>query len=83
MIDSAGGLLAASDANAIPGADLTVPWWAWLAFVALIAALLVLDLKVFHRHAHVIGFKEAAWFSVFWIALGLAFTAVIWFWLGG
>lgn len=66
-----------------PSADIGVPFWAWIAFVALIVVLLILDLKVFHRESHAIEVKEAAWFSAFWIALGLGFTLVVLFGLGG
>lgn len=73
----------ASGATAIPGGDITVPVWAWAAFVGLIALLLLLDLKVFHRHAHAVGMREAAIFSAFWIAIGLIFTLAIAWALGG
>jgi tellurite resistance protein TerC len=56
--------------------------WAWAGFVALIVALLMLDLFVFHREAHADTFREATRYSIFWIGLGLAFGLVIWAWLG-
>lgn len=49
-------------------------WWFYLAFVALVGVLLALDLGVFHRRAHVVGFREAATWSVVWIALSLLFN---------
>ena len=58
-------------------------WWAWGAFAALILFLLALDLFVFHRTAHAVSFREAAFWSVIWIALGLGFGAVVWAWRGG
>lgn len=75
--------LAASAGSDVPGADIHVAPWAWAAFVGLIVVLLVLDLKVFHREAHAVSPSEALRFSIFWIALGLAFTFVIWGTLGG
>ncbi|GIU97880.1 MAG: membrane protein [Actinomycetota bacterium] len=54
----------------------------WAGFVALILFLLALDLFVFHREAHEVSFREATLFSVFWIALGLTFGAVVWIWMG-
>ncbi len=62
-------------------------FWMYLGFIGLILLLLVLDLGVFHRKAHVISVKEALGWSAFWIALGLAFTAFIYVgysghWLG-
>ena len=61
--------------------------WLYIGFVALIAALLALDLGVFHRHAHVVKVKEALGWSAVWISLGLSFTAFVYFgyehhWLG-
>jgi tellurite resistance protein TerC len=55
---------------------------AWVGFVVLILALLALDLFVFHREAHEVSFREATKFSIFWIALGLAFGAFMWAWQG-
>ncbi len=54
----------------------------WIAFLAFIAFLLFLDLFVFHRNAHVVKVREAAIFSAFWIALGVSFGVLVFFWLG-
>ena len=51
--------------------------WLWLGFLALVFILLALDLGVFHRHAHVIGVREALGWSGFWISLGVLFSLVI------
>jgi tellurite resistance protein TerC len=59
-----------------------VDLWVWGAFVGLILALLALDLFVFHKEAHEVSFREATLFSVFWIALGLLFGGVIFWWQG-
>ena len=56
--------------------------WVWVAFVGLILFLLALDLLVFHREAHEVSFREATKFSIFWIALGLAFGGLIFWWQG-
>ena len=61
--------------------------WLWIGFLALIAALLALDLGVFHRTDHVIGTREALGWTAAWIALALAFGALVYFgysahWLG-
>ncbi len=60
---------------------LTVPLWAWAAFAAVIAIMLLIDLLA-HRGAHVIGFKEAAWWSALWVGLSLVFAVVVTFTLG-
>ena len=59
-----------------------VDLWVWVAFVGLILTLLALDLFVFHREAHEVSFREATLFSVFWIALGLLFGGLIFWWQG-
>ena len=46
----------------------------WIGFTALILSLLALDLGVFHRDAHPVGFREAlAWTGV-WVGLAAAFN---------
>ncbi|HEX6844673.1 MAG TPA: TerC family protein [Actinomycetota bacterium] len=59
-----------------------IGFWAWTGFLALIVALLMLDLFVFHREAHEDTFREATKYSIFWVSLGLAFGGVVWVWLG-
>ncbi len=61
---------------------MTIDLWVWGAFLGLILLLLALDLFVFHREAHAVSVREAAVWSVIWIALGLAFGAVIGLWQG-
>jgi tellurite resistance protein TerC len=46
----------------------------WAAFTGLVLAMLALDLGVFHRQAHEVGMREAAIWSVVWVALALAFN---------
>jgi tellurite resistance protein TerC len=59
-------------------AQITVEWWAWAGLFALIFALLLVDLLVFHRRAHTVHPKEAAIESSVWIAIGLAFGLLVW-----
>jgi tellurite resistance protein TerC len=49
-------------------------WWFYGVFTLFVLALLSLDLGVFHRKAHAVAFREAATWSVVWIALALAFN---------
>ncbi|MCU1676756.1 MAG: tellurium resistance protein TerC [Frankiales bacterium] len=53
-----------------------VPLWAWFGFVALILALIGVDLYA-HSRKDVVTLKSAALWSVLWAVLGLAFTFVI------
>jgi tellurite resistance protein TerC len=46
----------------------------WLGFVGVILALLAVDLGVFHRKSHAVSLREAALWSVVWIALAALFA---------
>lgn len=63
--------------------DITVPVWGWVAVIAFIVVLLVIDLSVFHREAHVITTRSAAIETIIWVAIGVGFTFVIWVWFNG
>lgn len=56
---------------------MNVPLWGWLAVLAGIAVMLAVDLFA-HRRANVIGIREAAGWSAFWVLLGVAFGGLIW-----
>nr|MBA2625605.1 TerC family protein [Acidimicrobiia bacterium] len=75
-------LLAAEEASEAIELGLSVPAWAWAAFIALIAVLLIADLLLVHRTAHVITLREAAIESAVWITLGSSFTFVVLGWHG-
>jgi tellurite resistance protein TerC len=62
---------------------LTAPLWAWAAFLAFVAAMLLLDLLVLHRRAHEVSMREAGIWSVIWIGIGLGFGGLLWAWAGG
>jgi tellurite resistance protein TerC len=75
--------LAAAGADRIPGADIVVSPLAWGIFVGIIVALLLADLFLFHRKAHDVSLREAGISSAVWVTIGVAFTFVVWAWLGG
>jgi tellurite resistance protein TerC len=54
----------------------------WIGFNAFVAIMLILDLTVFHRKAHKIEFKEALYWSAFWIGLAGIFAVFVYFWRG-
>ena len=55
----------------------------WLVFGVVVAAALLVDLVLMrHGGPHKVTFKEAAWWSVGWVALALAFNTWLW-WYGG
>ena len=59
-----------------------VPVWASLALGAGIVVMLAIDLFL-HRDDHVVSFREAAIWSAIWIAAGLGFGLIKWWWQGG
>ncbi len=63
--------------------NIDVPAWAWVALIAFILTLLLIDLLVIHRKAHVISTREAAIESSIWIGIGLCFTFVMFAAFGG
>lgn len=48
--------------------------WYWVGFAVFVAAMLALDLGVFHRRAHTISIREASLWTAVWIALALLFA---------
>jgi tellurite resistance protein TerC len=63
-----------SDKNFV---DIVVEPWVWVAFLALITTLLLVDLLVLHRDAHIISTKAAAIEAAIWVAIGLSFALVV------
>jgi tellurite resistance protein TerC len=56
--------------------------WIWLAFLAIVAALLTLDLGVLHKNQREIEVGESLALSAGYIALGLAFGGWVWWYMG-
>jgi tellurite resistance protein TerC len=54
----------------------------WVGFNVFVFAMLILDLRVFHRKAHVVSIKESLLWTAFWIALSLLFNLGVFFWRG-
>jgi tellurite resistance protein TerC len=54
----------------------------WAGFTIFVLAMLALDLGVFHRQAHVVRYREALGWSVFWVSLALAFNLLVYRWFG-
>ena len=49
----------------------------WAGFIVIVLVLLSLDLGVFHRHAHVVTFKEALAWTTIWFVLSLVFCGAL------
>lgn len=54
--------------------------WPWIAFGTLVAALLALDLLLFHRRDRAPSLRESALWTLFWCSLALLFNLFIWCW---
>ncbi|MDE2408436.1 MAG: TerC family protein [Xanthomonadaceae bacterium] len=55
----------------------------WLVFAGVVLAALAADLVLMrHGGAHKVSFKEAAWWSVGWVTLALAFNGWLWWYTG-
>lgn len=55
-----------------------MPLWFWIAFHGGVFLVLAIDLVGFNRKAHVVSIKEAAIWSVVWVALSLSFNLLVW-----
>ena len=56
--------------------------WIWVAFNAFVLAMLAVDLFIFHRHAHQVHVREAAAWSVVWVAMALLFGGGVYAFMG-
>jgi tellurite resistance protein TerC len=54
----------------------------WILFNLFALGMLVVDLRVFHRPGHVVGFREALAWSAMYITLALVFAGILDFWRG-
>jgi tellurite resistance protein TerC len=54
----------------------------WILFNLFALAMLVVDLRVFHRPGHVVSFREALGWSALYVVLALVFAGVLDFWQG-
>jgi tellurite resistance protein TerC len=50
----------------------------WIGFIAFVLLMLAVDLGVFNRKDHVVGFREALTWSGVWVTLALVFSALVW-----
>ncbi len=50
----------------------------WVGFGVFVVAMLVLDLRVFHRKAHEVRLREAIGWSIFWVTLAMIFNLGVW-----
>ena len=74
---SLGSLVSAGSSSSSGKVDLTIEGWHWPVLLAVIGAMLLIDILVVHRNAHEIHTKEAAIESAVWISVGLLFGLVM------
>jgi tellurite resistance protein TerC len=55
-------------------AEITITPLHWAGFIVCVLIFLALDLGVFHRHAHVVKFKEALAWTCVWFLLAMVFA---------
>jgi tellurite resistance protein TerC len=55
-------------------------WWAYAIVLGIIGIMLIVDLGVFHRKPHAVTLKEAAIWSIIWVAISLLFNFGLWHW---
>lgn len=53
--------------------------WLWAAFVVIMSVMLVVDLGVFNKKAHVMSVREAGVMTAVWWGLAMAFAAAVYF----
>jgi len=55
-----------------------VGWQGWVIFNAVVLFMLLLDLGVFHRKSERVTVRAALGWTVFWVALSMAFNGWVW-----
>ena len=54
----------------------------WVGFLAFVLAMLMVDLGIFQRRPHAVGWREAIAWSAVWVGLALLFDLGIYVWFG-
>lgn len=58
-------------------APVEITFWHWLGFICCVVIALGLDLGVFHRRAHVVGFRESLLWTAVWFCLAMLFASAL------
>ena len=54
----------------------------WILFNIFVAAMLALDLGIFHRRTQTLSLRQALAWSALWIGLAAVFAALLYVWQG-
>ena len=57
-----------------------IAWYMYVAFIAFVIAMLLIDLKLFHTDEHEPTVKESATWVAVWVGLAVAFGVSLFFW---
>ncbi|MEA2476757.1 MAG: tellurite resistance protein TerC [Actinomycetota bacterium] len=61
---------------------MNVDWYIYVAFLAFVVAMLLVDLKLFHAEGKEATVAESATWVGVWVALAVAFGLILWAWMG-
>lgn len=65
-------------------ADTIGAWWMWAGFFLFVGSMVAVDLLLLGgKRAHPVTFREAASWSVVWVAIALLFNGLLWWYLSG
>jgi tellurite resistance protein TerC len=67
----------ASGASRNEFVDINIPGWAWPATIGVIVALLLVDILILNRDAHVPSLRRAATETIGWVLIGVTFGVVV------
>ncbi len=74
--------VAAAQTDSVSTTALDVSVGMWMGLAALVVVMLAVDFFVFARGARTVTVRESAIWSVGWLAVALAFGALLWVWQG-
>jgi tellurite resistance protein TerC len=60
----------------MPG-PVAITYWHWIGFICGVLIILALDLGLFHRRAHAMGFRESLLWTSVWVCLSFLFALVL------
>lgn len=58
-------------------APVAITFWHWLGFICCVLILLGLDLGIFHRRPHIVGFRESLLWTSVWFCLAMIFAGAL------
>lgn len=61
---------------------MNVEWYVYIAFLAFVIVMLLVDLKLFHAEGKEPTVVESASWVAVWIALAVVFGVILWAWMG-